>query len=654
MPASEDASQPRLKFYGLNDMGTYMQPDRLAKALARHVTVESSGNLNDVVELENLRRFIEAGILPSAMSSAEEERVKALARELRSTVARYFRSLTDDTLSRLVESIGHEYRTDLLDLFAEHGVIERCSAAAVLSALERAGLSLRDLLSSKRLVNAAGDRLRESLITNPADAELLVQEFFQSRGSADRKIHFPVALSTQDRQGMLDRYIDYPEAHPNYIELISVAPLRDSQATGLTPAIKVRAARRYEDWLPQFLATANGIVTQCEVVLAADQLEPMTMTLSEDDNNLSYRYSFSERWLTETIDFPSICNNLVYVFELADDAMLLRGPSHEADLGFVDRYIAPSSAGAYPVGEAFRLTESCLSLKLMFYMRFLRRRDIKLEDVIAWFLTEYLNHEYGAQGFRFAPSSPGSSTLEKCRHAFPELEGMAKQFEIFVRYGELDLALMAVDNEPVSYNHTPSLVPGKYVYPSSDLFRGILHHLFSDQSPLNYINETLHETSAAELLTRHHVHVNEFADYQRPLIDELTSLGILRTDDGGRVNFASRSHVAILSDMYYNEVGSYYHYPETTRRLLDTMVAEGWLEREGTLLSRPEADYYNYCLNNKSFTNNLNLRNKYSHGSQPSAENEREHQFTYVTAMRLTLGLMIKINDDLDLHRQLM
>ena len=70
------------------------------------------------------------------------------------------------------------------------------------------------------------------------------------------------------------------------------------------------------------------------------------------------------------------------------------------------------------------------------------------------------------------------------------------------------------------------------------------------------------------------------------------------------------------------------------------------MERRSSLLSEAEGKYFNYFLNAADFSNGPELRNKYLHGSQVNAEGEDAHFHTYMIALRLTVALVIKMNDD--------
>jgi hypothetical protein len=63
-------------------------------------------------------------------------------------------------------------------------------------------------------------------------------------------------------------------------------------------------------------------------------------------------------------------------------------------------------------------------------------------------------------------------------------------------------------------------------------------------------------------------------------------------------------------------------------------------------LSEAEASYFNYYLNKVEFSNGPELRNKYLHGSQANGDGEDAHFQTFMTALKLTIALVIKLNDE--------
>jgi hypothetical protein len=414
-----------------------------------------------------------------------------------------------------------------------------------------------------------------------------------------------------------------------------------SPTAGIDAKTKLKAQRTHAQWAKEFFEKNSGIRTGCEVSISPEQTEPVEGSL----DGLVLKMSYSGRWLEGNLDYPTILNNFIYLFEFTNRHMVLTLPSYRAQLGVLERVMTTTGRDAYVVSSSFRRHEDLSLLQTAMYSQVLHSKDIDLESAVVWFFSDYLKDEFGALNFRFTPSSRASTYLEKCKHLFSEMEGVIKQFALYVQEGEIDRGLLAVAYEQLRYREVPSSLAGKYVYLTGDqTVSRILHLLFSDQSGLAYVDETLQAASAARLFIDNKVAYERLEDFQKTDVDYLISHGILQ-NDGKRVSIADVGRFAVLQHLFDFEAASYYHYPQETRVAIDQMVDDGWLERRSSLLTEPEANYINYCLN-AEYSNGLDLRNRYLHGTYDAAAGEAEYSRVYFTALKLLIALVIKINDE--------
>jgi hypothetical protein len=78
------------------------------------------------------------------------------------------------------------------------------------------------------------------------------------------------------------------------------------------------------------------------------------------------------------------------------------------------------------------------------------------------------------------------------------------------------------------------------------------------------------------------------------------------------------------------------------------MEQKGILKFDNTLFTIEERKYLNYYLNKKEFSNSLDLRNKYLHGTNSSSEDEQQND--YLRLLKLIILVIYKIKDDLILY----
>ncbi|MBB1516425.1 hypothetical protein H5398_10665 [Tessaracoccus sp. MC1679] len=631
----------RLRYYGIGDFATYWQVQQAAEVVGAFDSVSSPNDVNSILELHNARLFVEAGLVPAGLGKDDRQTLLATAASIRRTVAHWFSALEDGNLAEMLTQVDWQYHEHLLDLLAGLGVYRRCSAAAMLTALDGARIHLGDMLASKRLVENYDRPLRDRLLTEPGRAELVVRHHLEAEKR--KETYLPASFTPGDSRALMEAYIDSSEPNPNYLKLIADAAI-DSTA-GIDAKLVVRARRRYDAMMEDFFQTAPGIKTGCAVAVSQTQVEPVTAKL----NDMVIEYTFSEAWLECTLDFASILNNFQFLFEFAPHDALLTLPAFDSERSGLEVAMGLNGATHYRTGHVFGAKDRATLLQTMMYQRYLATKDIDLEAVLRWYFEEHVPAEYGVEGFVFSPSSATANYLERCRNLFAEMESVATQFRLLVEDGEIDHDVAAAGADQVRYRTIPSAMEGKYVYPTDHTeIRTILHTLFSDQSHLTYVSEDLRGDNAVELLQRNRVSYESLHEYQQPLVDKLIELGVAE-NTGDRVRLKDPVLFRVLKSLNDYQAVAYHHLNEESRAHVDRMLDAGWLVRRSSLLTEAEAAYFNYNLNSVDFSNGPKLRNKYQHGVQPKGEGEAQHQQTYYIALRLMVALTIKINDELGL-----
>ena len=136
----------------------------------------------------------------------------------------------------------------------------------------------------------------------------------------------PANLTTSDVHDLLERYLDSPEANPNYVRLIETASSQGMVATGIDAKLKLKAKRRNAEMTQKLFEETAGIRFGVEMCLSDTQDEPVVSKLDNSDGTVA-QFSYSSRWLEETLDYPSVLNNFQYLFEFANREVILSFPS---------------------------------------------------------------------------------------------------------------------------------------------------------------------------------------------------------------------------------------------------------------------------------------------------------------------------------------
>lgn len=320
-------------------------------------------------------------------------------------------------------------------------------------------------------------------------------------------------------------------------------------------------------------------------------------------------------------------------------------------MGVFERIIGIHSQNEYRGGITFNISQMTSYIQIVAYNKILSNLNNSLESVLHYVFTSSFQEKYAfADNAHFSIPS-AISYFEKVRLLAPEFESILKQFKLFVEDGNIDFELLQISSAPSAIKDIPSLNQNKYIYfnEGSKEMVGCSDLFFSDQTLLAFIEpfkERKYHTFF-DLLTNEEVKFSNYEEHQKPELNYLIDKGFITVDGNDLIQIVNPTRVIILKDLYSNEVASFYHYSLEFRQEAQQMVSENIIYFESSLFSKPEQAYFNYFLNKSEFTNGLDLRNSYLHGTQATPDETQKHEYSYFTYLKLLFLIMLKIENDL-------
>jgi hypothetical protein len=291
------------------------------------------------------------------------------------------------------------------------------------------------------------------------------------------------------------------------------------------------------------------------------------------------------------------------------------------------------------------------------YYEFLAAQDIRLEDVLRWVFTEYLQKEFGCYEIRALFPSASSTYVEKCSMIVTTFETLLKQFSLYIKSGSIDFELVGMSTIPMVIKDVPSLLPQKYIYGTGADYEKLTAILFSDQSMYIYVERIYIDNQKyacfIDLLVNEQIFLSDYAEHEHLAFKYLADFDLIEISPEGLISIKDRSKIAILRDLYINSVISKWHYPPNAYSTMQQLLKEGVIIERSSLFSDPETNYLNYLLNRSEYSNGLELRNKYAHGIQQVITDDNEHMQNYYILLQVFVLLAIKINDDFLLNERL-
>ena len=642
----------RVKFYSKEDMAGGHQLSK-GEHILRKETPSNYTDINDILELYNIKKYIDNDLYLREWSQEDIEDFKQKATEYGKVIGRFFSKIDDNNIVDLYEKVLHTYIDSFWEIVNNQNVFKQISQSNFSSILSNESHLIDEILKYKALVNHYDTEIKSFLLSHPQSAEILLSIYEVQDDFRRIQKFIPKSLTIEDKENIVSSYLDSNNVNLNYIGLIQNVRHRDDFK--LTNKTRLKAKRLHTSETEKFFTEDGGI--KYGVVISFPENTSKIKDGFVDENLIAY-YSYSLDFIKQNNNPYMLFQNFKYLFEYIDEQNRINLVSKKSQMGLFESFMGVRSQNEYRVGTAFSLSEMTSQAQIFGYDKIISELNISFEEILHFVFTTAFHEKYVfADNARFTIPT-ATSYLDKVRLLAPEFESALKQFKLFVEDGVIDFELLQISSAPTAIKDIPSLNNKKYIYlnKKNEVIVNCSYLFFSDQALLAYVEyfrEKEYHTFF-DLLANEQVKFSNYEDHQKPQLTYLIDNGYIAIDSNDFIQIINPARVLILKDLNENEVGSYYHYSTNFQLEAQQMEIENIINFERTLFSKPEQAYFNYFLNKSEFTNGLDLRNSYLHGTQANPDELEKHEYAYFTYLKLLFLLMLKIDDDLMISNAIM
>ncbi|MBQ7543159.1 MAG: hypothetical protein IJT44_12805 [Clostridia bacterium] len=642
-------SADRVVFYGRSNTSYYNLLDRLEEL---DVPDFESVGINDAIEFHEIRRCLDYNYRPREWTDEQYDACFEKSNKLNRLAMRFFNAITENNIIDTYKHIDdYSYKKCFWAPFAKCKLYERISPDVFDRLLHTCQVSLGGILAQSAVVKKYGAILLEFILESPENIKYLLRCYEQNYDAPKTdRLYLPSEITTQDILNLFNAYIE--SDNPDISVLERIVKMRDNNPFCLSDMVRYKAQKRYEQRLEEISKHAVLSELGIRVSFSPDQTKENSFQIVDGE----HRFSFSTEWLLDTLDYPSIMNNFIYVFGFAEPRqMRCTLVSNNRLFGSLESIFRFKSSRYYPDPFAFQTMDQATTMMMHNYYSFLKRNGVRLESVLEWVFTQYLQEEFQCPEIRLALPSEGTTFAEKCDTICSAMESVFRQYSLFVDNGSVEFDLLAMMSDSKKIGDIPSQVKDKYIYEAkSDIssFKSLFfkhNYYVAMVRPPKTNNE--YETFF-DLIMHEKVFLTDYREDMRVFLREAEEKGLLTIDEDGLLQIGNGWKITILHDLFKSNVISRWHYPPEAQPVIQEWLNNGYLITKSSLFSKPETDYFDYILNNSTFDNGLKLRNKYAHGNQHGIIDERVHEQNYYILLKLFVVLAIKVNDDFVLAEQ--
>jgi len=210
----------RIKFFSKADFAS-VDNLSLAEPILRDFDKERSiEEINDIIELYQIKRYIDAGLFLDRWSENDRSNFKEIVKDFWNAIRKYWVTIDDRNFIELFNSIDFSYRDSFWDLIEVFEIYKKISKETFVKVLNSKHMYFRDMLKHNKIVLYYGNEIKQYMLENEKSAELLLAQFEEKHDSNYTVINFPRSLTDVDKEQIILNYLNWEDTNLNFIRLI--------------------------------------------------------------------------------------------------------------------------------------------------------------------------------------------------------------------------------------------------------------------------------------------------------------------------------------------------------------------------------------------------------------------------------------------------
>lgn len=509
----------RIQYFSTYDMSISYYLQNAEEIIEKYHKGWRPEDVNDVIELYNIWLFVNNGIYMKSWSENTLNEIKGY----KDAIIPFFSKLNESTWVEVYKQVDFSYRHNFWEIIDRFNIKSFISKATLDKALLDNSYDLRYLLQRERLVKKNNELLAALLKENEHTAEWLLSEFVEDDKLGNHEhMYFPSALTLQDREDIISAYLDLPEPNLNYVRLVLVAK-KDSNLR-LSDDVILKATNVERELNNKFFNEDNTVHFKYSVRLSGESNKPLKWVEYDEEGDAILCYSKPIMLGFKDVDLLHYCR---YGFEFLTYNGMVSLVSKVSQSSVFERTMGLTGKYSYTTNMAFRYNEAISMLQIEAMQNALENEGRNIESAIKVFYETYLKEEFGYPSTALSLPDPSADWVSKCRIIAPEIDAVAKRYNLFAKRGSVDDDLLQISSDTVRVSGTTSCNHIKYYTikgQPGELYR-LFHLLFSDQSMLSFVEpfKDKHYGSFFQMLAEQDgkIPYDNYAQYQLRDIDYL-------------------------------------------------------------------------------------------------------------------------------------
>lgn len=392
----------RTKFYSKDDLGNGIQLLRVKTVMDGFNTGAERKDINDILELYNVKLFLDNGLALKTWSEDLIESYCETAKGFNQLISLFIK---DNISSVCFESIEYQYQQDFWDDIEQYGHIGSLTDDVLEEILAKFPEQIENILHCKQIVKEKDRPLSNFLLRSPLSAPLLINAYYVTdNGVHDKALYIPKGLDDNQKLSIINNYLDGKNVSLGIVRII----MQSKDVDGLRLDKKTRLkAKKLE---PELAKIPEGaIVSKVQTGFSIEFINEASKPFKQESlEGLVLHCVYNEYYLNQLSE-TELFNIFWNLFGYLDRNGLLTLWNNRNEDSFFEKIETREVIGLYRMNDIFRMKNNIAVSQLAMYDSYLRRRGKTLEKLIKYYFEDHFRKDYGFPSLALNMPNEGDS-----------------------------------------------------------------------------------------------------------------------------------------------------------------------------------------------------------------------------------------------------
>ncbi|WP_242948046.1 hypothetical protein [Clostridium baratii] len=333
-----------IKFYSEYDMACGWEINNIIERINEN-SIDDDWSINDVIDFYNVLKYIDVERFAIYIAQQTGIDIRELKKRIKQKIGKFIGENKSNFVT-IYDDIDYIRTEDFFEIIEKYSIYKEISEDDFKALLNKEYVHVYIVLKFKKLVEYYDSTVKDIILSDSKNAETIISKYLK-----EASIYLPSSLIDKEVLSLIDKYIDSQYVNINVLREIITFP--SGKGLNISDKIKLHAKRKIKEEEEKIFSNGTGIKSGISISYPTNQDE--VVLLNRDDKVIDIKVS--RKWLEENLDYPTLWNNFIYVFNFVDDKFRLEFASKINEISALEAALRPSGTHLYNKSSAFIFKE---------------------------------------------------------------------------------------------------------------------------------------------------------------------------------------------------------------------------------------------------------------------------------------------------------